>query len=66
MQQYGAAVLMLTELPESARCSFAAWKSTGIDLGHNGWRVKFTGRTQRDAIVTGESAYIATAQQKEN
>jgi hypothetical protein len=50
MRAHGPAILRVTQLSHEARCH---WLSTSaLDLGENGWVVKFTGRTQRDAICT--------------
>ena len=55
--QRGRAVLAFLVLPDDAQMTFAR-KSREIAIT-GGHTVKFTGRTQRDAISNGELAYIA-------
>lgn len=58
LQDRGKAILAhLPDLSDDAALTYAA--STGFDLG-DGHRVHFTGRTQRDAICSGELDFIGT------
>lgn len=52
----GPALLAITKLSEGAKFS---WQGTrAASLGENGWIVKFTGRTQREAVLIGEFEHI--------
>jgi hypothetical protein len=58
IQNRGRAILAhMPDLSDDARMSYAA--ATGFNLG-DGHRVHFTGRTQRDAICSGELDFIGT------
>lgn len=54
----GSDVVEKTSMPENAIISFVHWNTIGFDLGFDSWHVRFTGRTQREAIVSGEHDYI--------
>jgi len=49
IRQHGPAILRITELSESARFTF---NGSIAQLGENNWTVRFSGRTQRDALCT--------------
>jgi hypothetical protein len=52
IRAHGPAILAVTNLSQSAIFKFTTTREAS--LGENGWIVKFTGRTQRDAILAGE------------
>lgn len=57
IRQRGAAILAITQLDESAAFTFTS--NTSARLGD--WIVKFSGRTQKDAICTRtELPYVGT------
>ena len=49
IRQHGPAILRITELSESARFT---WSGPIAHLGENNWTIRFSGRTQRDALCT--------------
>lgn len=56
----GSAVIARTTMPQTAVISFTEWKTRGFDLGFGSWRVRFTGRTQRECISSGEHVHIGS------
>lgn len=57
-QVVGQAIIDRTAMPQDATMS---WSHGTMVLGFDGWAVKFTGRTQRDAIMTGELVPVGGA-----
>lgn len=56
VQRVGADVIRVTGLSERA---IATWPDTRtMDLGENGWRVTFTGRTQIEAQDSRELPFV--------
>jgi len=58
IRYHGARLVELTGAEQFD--SLGEWKGRGISLGE--YRVRFSGRTQRDAILQGELPYISEVQ----
>lgn len=57
VQKIGPQIVALTSMPDDARME---WSKGAMKLG-NVATIKFSGRTQRDAIMSGELAYAGAA-----
>lgn len=58
LRKHGPAILQLVNAKEDSAITFEKPASRGVRIGN--WAFRFTGRTQREAIIAGEHPFIGT------